>query len=79
MRRKSKAVKEDLVVSELHVIEEYNDMYLGTFMPSKEYYSQRLNRTLVVSVQAVEDGKKIAEQTVEQFDSTKEAGLWTQF
>lgn len=37
-------------VSGYYVIEEYNDMYLGTFMPSKEYYSQRLSQTLVVSV-----------------------------
>lgn len=37
-------------VTGYYVIEEYNDMYLGTFMPSKEYYSQRLNQTLVVSV-----------------------------
>lgn len=33
-----------------YVVEEYDGMYLGTFMPSKEYYSQRLNQTLVVSI-----------------------------
>lgn len=33
-----------------YVAEEYDGRLIGTFMPSKEYYRERLNQTLVVSV-----------------------------
>ena len=37
-------------VSGYYVAEEYNGMLIGTFMPSGEYYQNRLSQTLVVSV-----------------------------
>lgn len=37
-------------VTGYYVTEEYDGQLIGTFMPSKEYYSQRWNQTLVVSV-----------------------------
>lgn len=33
-----------------YVAEEYNGMLIGTFLPSGEYYQNRLNQTLVVSI-----------------------------
>lgn len=33
-----------------YVTEEYDGNLIGTFMPSKEYYNERLNQTVVVSV-----------------------------
>lgn len=33
-----------------YVVEDYGDNLIGTFMPSKEYYKERLNQTIVVSV-----------------------------
>lgn len=33
-----------------YVAEEYDGKLIGTFMPSKEYYRERMNQTLVVSV-----------------------------
>lgn len=37
-------------VTGYYVAEEYNGMLIGTFLPSGEYYQDRLNQTLVVSV-----------------------------
>lgn len=37
-------------VTGYYVTEEYDGQLIGTFMPSNEYYSQRWNQTLVVSV-----------------------------
>ncbi|MBO6015668.1 MAG: hypothetical protein J6P60_03670 [Lachnospiraceae bacterium] len=31
-------------------MEEYGDMLIGTFLPSREYYSARTNQTVVVSI-----------------------------
>jgi len=36
-----------------YVTEEYNDILLGTFMPSAEYYHQRWSQTLMVSISIV--------------------------
>ena len=33
-----------------YVMEEYEDMLIGTFMPYKEYYKARVNQTIVVSI-----------------------------
>lgn len=33
-----------------YMAEEYNDMVIGTFMPSSEYYKDRRNQTIVVSL-----------------------------
>ena len=33
-----------------YVIEEYDDMLIGTFMPSSEYYASRTSQTIVVSL-----------------------------
>ena len=37
-------------VTGYYVAEEYNGMLIGTFLPSGEYYQERLSQTLVVSV-----------------------------
>lgn len=36
-------------ISGYYIAEEYQDKIIGTFMPSKEYYKERLNQTVVVS------------------------------
>ncbi|GFI22596.1 aerotaxis receptor [Lachnospiraceae bacterium] len=36
-----------------YIAEEYNNQIIGTFMPSKEYYSGRLNQTFVVSLSMI--------------------------
>lgn len=33
-----------------YVAEEYNGMYIGTFMPSSEYYSDQIRQTAVISI-----------------------------
>ncbi len=45
---KGKAVVDG--VKGYYVAEEFNGQIIGTFMPSKEYYSSRLNQTFVVSL-----------------------------
>lgn len=36
-----------------YVAEEYDGNFIGTFLPSREYYEQRLNQTLVVSLSLI--------------------------
>lgn len=37
-------------ISGYYVAEEYDDMLIGTFMPSREYYASRTSQTIVVSL-----------------------------
>lgn len=48
---KGKAVIDD--IKGYYIAEEYNNQIIGTFMPSKEYYSGRLNQTFVVSLSMI--------------------------
>ena len=40
-------------VKGFYVTRDYNDLLIGTFLPSKEYYSARTNQTLLISINLI--------------------------